>query len=124
MTIAAVREAWKYRQAQFLAILHGLDAWASIHHTGILWTLGILYKFVLDALYIWAASPQYAYAGLVYQPDSIKYIAAAVMYGLLFAALPRQSIASRPFCFICSLPLPWRRSCPFTPCRTEAAAIF
>lgn len=89
MTIAAVREAWKYRQAQFLAILHGLDAWASIHHTGILWTLGILYKFVLDALYIWAASPQYAYAGLVYQPDSIKYIAAAVMYGLLFAALPK-----------------------------------
>lgn len=89
MTIAAAREVWKHRQAQVLATLHGLDAWSSIHHTGILWTLGILYKFVLDALYICTASPLYAYAGLVYQPSSIKYILSAGLYLILFAALPK-----------------------------------
>ena len=58
--------------------------------------LGVAYKFALDALYIWAASPQYNYAGLVYQPSAIKYIVSAILYGIIFATLPKaeHSIAA------------------------------
>lgn len=75
---------------RLLGMAHGLDAFASSHHTALIWTFGILYKFALDAMYVWAASPQYSYAGLVYAPSFVKYVVAAGMYFLLFALLPKR----------------------------------
>ena len=96
MTVSSIAKAWQSGWGRSLAFLQKADALASTHHTGIIWTLGILYKFALDALYIWAATLQYAYGGLVYQPSSVKYIVATGMYFILFAALPKaeRSITS------------------------------
>ena len=67
-----------------------VSAFASAHHTALIWCFGILYKFVLDAMYVWAASPQYSYAGLVYAPSFVKYVLSAGMYFLLFTVLPKR----------------------------------
>ena len=67
-----------------------VSAFASAHHTALIWCFGILYKFALDAMYVWAASPQYSYAGLVYAPSFVKYVLSAGMYFLLFTVLPKR----------------------------------
>lgn len=67
-----------------------VSAFASAHHTALIWCFGILYKFALDAMYVWAASPLFSYAGLVYAPSFIKYAIAAGMYLILFALLPKR----------------------------------
>lgn len=89
MTFFTFQAIWKDRQLQVLPFLNRLDGFAAAHHTGLLWTFAVLYKFALDALYIWVANPLYAYGGLVYHPSAIKYILATVLYGVLFAALPK-----------------------------------
>jgi len=66
------------------------DKAASRYETAIYWGCGILYKFMLDAIYIWAASPQYAYAGLLYTPVSWKYFISLALYLGLFAFLPKN----------------------------------
>lgn len=86
---ARIRGAYRPIWQRCLSALHSLDAFATAHHTALVWALGILYKLALDALYSWAASPQYGYAGLVYSPSFLKYCVASVMYLLLFAALPK-----------------------------------
>lgn len=87
---ARIRGAYAPAEQTLLNLLRSLNTFATAHHTALIWVLGILYKFALDGLYIWAASPQYAYAGLVYSPSFLKYCIAAVMYFLLFAALPKR----------------------------------
>lgn len=72
------------------SVLHPLSAFASAHHTALIWCFGFLYKLALDAMYVWAASPQYSYAGLVYAPSFAKYVLAAGMYLVLFALLPKR----------------------------------
>lgn len=89
MIFSASKAVLQGKWLQVLSFLRKIDAWATIHHTALFWALCILYKFALDALYIWTASPLYAYAGLVYQPSSSKYILSAVLYLILFAALPK-----------------------------------
>lgn len=90
MKFSAAKTAWQGRWIQMLTFFRETDVWAVAHHNRLIWTLSFLYKFTLDALYIWVASPLYAYAGLVYQPSSIKYILSAVLYFILFAALPKM----------------------------------
>lgn len=97
MIYSAAKLVWQNKWLQTLDFLRKADAWASVYHTSLIWILGILYKFALDALYIWAASPMYAYAGLIYQPSSIKYILSAVMYLVLFAALPKAEHSTSSF---------------------------
>jgi len=67
-----------------------VSAFASAHHTALIWCFGILYKLALDVMYVWAASPQYSYAGLVYAPSFVKYVIASGMYLVLFALLPKR----------------------------------
>lgn len=86
----------RWRQRLF-DVLHPLSAFASAHHTALIWCLGILYKFALDAMYVWAASPQYSYAGLVYAPSFAKYVLAAGMYLVLFALLPKRESDTAAF---------------------------
>lgn len=73
-----------------LSILQPLSAFASAHHTALIWCLGIVYKFALDAMYVWAASPLYSYAGLTFSPSFFKYVVASAMYFILFALLPKR----------------------------------
>ena len=81
----------RYLQIRDTAVqlLTRLERFASVHETALFWGFGILYKFVLDALYVWVASPTYDYAGLVYTPDFLKYILASGMYLLLYAYMPK-----------------------------------
>lgn len=60
------------------------------HHIAILYTAGIAYKFLLDMLYVFVASPAFSYAGLVYEPNIIKYVLSLMMYVCLFVALPKS----------------------------------
>lgn len=78
-------------------LLTGLERFASVHETALFWGLGILYKFVLDALYVWVASPTYDYAGLVYTPDFLKYVLASVMFFVLYAYIPKAEHSSMSF---------------------------
>ena len=96
MAWLTTQAVWQDKWFQARAFMKKIDVLATDHHTGILWMLGVAYKFALDALYIWAASPQYNYAGLVYQPSAIKYIVSAILYGIIFATLPKaeHSIAA------------------------------
>ncbi len=60
------------------------------HHIAILYGAGIAYKFLLDMLYVFVASPAFSYAGLVYDPNIIKYALSFVLYMCLFIALPKN----------------------------------
>lgn len=74
-----------------------ISAFADAHHTALIWCFGILYKFALDALYLWAASPLYAYGGLIHHANAFKYAIASVCYFLLFAAIPKREGDSTAF---------------------------
>lgn len=67
-----------------------MDEFATRYSNGIIWGGAILYKFMLDIIYVWCASSHYAYAGLVYQPNAMKYMVGSVMYFILFACLPKR----------------------------------
>ena len=69
--------------------LRAWDAYIGPRHLGLLWLEAALYKFALDAMYVWAASPMYSYAGLEYEPSFVRYCAASLMYLALFWALPK-----------------------------------
>ena len=73
-----------------LCFFNRANMFAAAHEKGIFWAGAILYKFALDAMYIWAASPQYARGGLVYAPSFVRYIIATVMYLIMFAVLPKN----------------------------------
>lgn len=70
--------------------LKSLNSFASSQELVLIWTLGIVYKFALDAMYVFAASPQYSYAGLVYAPSFVKYVLSFALYLLIFAVLPKK----------------------------------
>lgn len=88
--ISAVTMQWQLVVTKIGLFLHCADDFGKKHHMLLIWCLGIFYKFMLDVLYTWAASPQYSYAGLVYAPGSVKYILGLVLYVVLFAALPKK----------------------------------
>lgn len=90
MRLLSMQTARLRTRQSICLVLHPLSAFASAHHTALIWCFGLLYKFALDAMYVWAASPQYSYAGLVYAPSFAKYVLAAGMYLVLFALLPKQ----------------------------------
>ena len=71
-------------------ILQKCADFAEKHSAVLFWSSAILYRLLLDAVYIWAASPQYAYGGLVYTPVSWKYFISWAMYLLLFFLLPKR----------------------------------
>ena len=66
------------------------DNFAVSHNDVLMWVSAILLKFLMDAMYIWAASPQFAYAGLVYNPSFLKYCISFFCYFLIFAILPKK----------------------------------
>ena len=97
--IASIKSRWLQLRCMAVTLITGLDRFATAHETALFWGLGIFYKFVLEALYIWAASPQYAYAGLVYSPNFFKYVVASLMYLVLFAYLPKREHDTVAFLF-------------------------
>lgn len=66
-----------------------VNAGLCARHKTILWVVALLYKAALDIMYAHVTSPHYAYGGLVYEPDSFKYLLSVVLYILLFACLPK-----------------------------------
>ena len=88
--MTAVKHQISAALAKGVAVLHWLDAFATAHHTAIIWSCGLLYKLALDAMYVWAAYPTFSYGGLIYQPNSFKYLLSNVLYVLIFAYLPKQ----------------------------------
>lgn len=67
-----------------------VDTFLKRHELALFWILGTLYKFALDALYVFCATKLYAYAGLIYAPNFLKYMVASVLYLFLFAYLPKK----------------------------------
>ena len=90
MRLLSMQTACLRTRQSICSALHPLSVFASAHHTALIWCFGVLYKFALDAMYVWAACPQYSYAGLVCAPSLSKYVLAAGMYLVLFALLPKQ----------------------------------
>lgn len=88
--IKAIRSLAEQMSARVAQPLHRIGDFADRNHMVLLWIIAILYKFVLDVLYIWVASPLYAYAGLTYVPNFLKYVIAFGMYFLMFAYLPKD----------------------------------
>lgn len=97
--IASIKSRCLHLRCTVIPLLNTLERFTSAHETALFWGLGILYKFVLDALYVWAASPLYAYAGLVYEPSFFKYVIASCMYLVLFACLPKREHDTVAFLF-------------------------
>ena len=81
-----VRDLWK-----------NCDNWAKVHSTMLFWLFGVLYKIVLDAVYVWAVNPQYAYAGMVLEPVSWKFLLSWIMYLTIFFLLPKREEEAIPF---------------------------
>ena len=92
----AIKAQYNQITAKCADTLQRFDAFASRRNGVLLWLLAIFYKLMLDAMYIWVASPQYGYAGLIYMPMFYKYAAGMAMYFLIFASLPKDenSVAS------------------------------
>ena len=67
------------------------------HEQQIFWISGLLYKIALDVMYVWGVSPIYSYAGLTYNPSSVRYILSSVFYVLLFAYLPKKEYSAPYF---------------------------
>lgn len=88
--VSAVKVQWQLAVTQIRLFLLRADNFGKNHHMLLIWCLSILYKFTLDVLYTWAASPQYSYAGLVYAPSSVKCILGLILYVVLFASLPKN----------------------------------
>ena len=64
--------------------------WINRHQVICIWAIGVLYKFVLDAMYIGVGVPAFSYAGLVYAPNILKYILAFALYVGVFYLLPKK----------------------------------
>lgn len=73
-----------------LKFLMACDDFAKKKEPILFWITGILYRLALDAVYIWAASPRAAYAGLILSPVGWKYLLSWGMYLILFYLLPRR----------------------------------
>lgn len=86
----AIKDQYKFLYNQAITILRVTDRFLKKHETVLFWFLGILYKFVLDLLYVKVASPLYNYAGLEYDPSFLKYIISAILYLVLFACIPKK----------------------------------
>lgn len=71
-------------------ILGSLQRFLTRYELQIMWGGAILYRLALDITYIFAASPQYSYAGLVYTPVSWKYFISLFLYFLIFWYLPKR----------------------------------
>ena len=83
-------------QQRLLAYWEPIDRCLTTRHSIILWALAIVYKFSLDAMYVWAASPQYAYAGLTLEPVFFKYVLSTLLYVVIFALLPKAEKKAIP----------------------------
>lgn len=68
-------------------ILSEANALAVKREKLLFWTAAILYKFLLDAMYILAASQQ---DRLVYVPSFVKYVISSLLYLGIFAVLPKR----------------------------------
>lgn len=88
--IAQIRSRCSQTCGRVTQRLRQLDEYASRRQMILLWSFAIAFKFILDALYIWVASPLYAYAGLIYVPSFLKYVLATGMYFIIFAYLPKN----------------------------------
>lgn len=58
----------------------------------VMWILAVLYRIILDFTYVFAVSSQYSYAGLKYNPNSIKYIISLFLYFIVFFLLPKKEM--------------------------------
>ena len=92
--ISAIKAYYQQITGQVSDALHRFDNFAKRRNTILFWTLALIYKLVLDAMYIWVASPQYGYAGLIYFPIFLKYAIGLIMYVVLFASLPKDESAT------------------------------
>ena len=88
--IAALKTGYKKLWEPVSNTLHQTSEFAKRNETILFWVMGLLYKFALDALYIWVANPLYGYAGLIYLPSFVKYVLGFAMYMILFWYLPRK----------------------------------
>lgn len=86
----AIKEQWVSKKEQVLSLWNRADSFLTKRNLAIVWVTAVLYRITLDLIYIFAASPQYAYAGLILEPVSWKYIISWCMYLLLFFLLPKQ----------------------------------
>ena len=60
-------------------------------HQKLVWVItAIVFRFCLDLMYVYAASPSYAYAGLVLAPNFLKYTISVALYAIIFALLPKR----------------------------------
>lgn len=82
-----------------------VDTFLSKHSVAFIWLCAILYRIALDLNYIWAVSPVYAYEGMIYTPNGIKYVLSWVLYLIAFAYIPKVE-QSAPI-FILHLQLAW-----------------
>lgn len=97
MFISTCLRGWCAPQLQWLRNAYQrVSAFASAHHTSLIWGFSILYKFALDIMYVWGVSPVYSYAGLTYGPSAARYVIASFFYFALFAYLPKDE-RSTPF---------------------------
>ena len=64
--------------------------WIDRHQKLCFWTTAILYKFILDAMYVWVGVPTFDYAGLVYEPSIFKYVLGFALYVGIFYLLPKK----------------------------------
>lgn len=88
-----------------LEFLRRADRFAAKHELALFWALALLYRIALDLNYIWAVSPVYAYEGMIYTPNGIKYVLSWVLYLIAFAYIPKVE-QSAPI-FILHLQLVW-----------------
>lgn len=99
--IAAIKSYIANAKAGISGTLQQFDRYAERRNTVLFWSLAIFYKLVLDMMYIFVASPQYGYAGLIYHPTFLKYAIGLVMYLVLFASLPKdEKVTSTVFLHI------------------------
>ena len=77
-------------RSRILFLWNRIDSVLKTHEQAIFWIFAALYKLALDAMYVWAASPAFSYGGLIYSPNSAKYLISNVLYLILFAYLPRK----------------------------------
>lgn len=88
--IAAIKSNFFQFKSRITGTLQQFDDFAKRRNAVLFWCLAILYKLALDFMYIWVASPQFGYSGLIYLPTFVKYVIGLMMYFVIFAFLPKD----------------------------------
>jgi len=71
-------------------ILNDAISLFSKHHKVIVICAGILYRILLDLLYIFAVNPMFDYFGSVFVLSEIKYVLSWILYLTIFILLPKE----------------------------------